>query len=75
MVTDAEGVITDTIDLVKGASKGKRGGRQIPMAKDLREALVELPAFRPVTAEDPIIFSNATDGRMEGLRRRSRSGS
>jgi hypothetical protein len=42
MVTDAEGAVTDTIHLVNGASKGKRGGREIPMAKDLRQAFLEL---------------------------------
>jgi hypothetical protein len=30
------------VHLVNGASKGKRGGREIPMAKDLRQALIEL---------------------------------
>jgi hypothetical protein len=49
MVTDAEGAVTDTIHLVNGASKGKRGGREIPMAKDLRQAFLELQALsRPL---------------------------
>jgi hypothetical protein len=33
MVTDAQDAVTDTIHLVNGASKGKRGGREIPMPK------------------------------------------
>jgi integrase/recombinase XerD len=57
MVTDAEGVVTDAIHLSNGASKGRRGGREIPMAKDLREALVALQAWRPVTADEYVIFS------------------
>jgi integrase len=42
MVTDAEGSLTDLISLPNVASKGKRGGRTIPMSKDLRAALVGL---------------------------------
>ena len=62
MVTDAQGAVTDTIHLVNGASKGKRGGRKIPMAKDLRQALVELQAFKPAAPEDRIIFSERDIG-------------
>lgn len=39
MVTDSEGNITRTINLTNSASKGKTGG-SIPMAKELRQALV-----------------------------------
>lgn len=39
MVTDAEGSLTDAISLTDIASKG-RGGRVIPINKDLRSALV-----------------------------------
>jgi integrase/recombinase XerD len=62
MVTDAEGAVADTIHLVNGASKGKRGGREIPMANDLRQALVELQAFKPAAPEDRIIFSERDIG-------------
>jgi len=62
MVTDAEGAVTDTIHLVNGASKGKRGGREIPMAKDLQQALVELQAFKPAAPEDRINFSERDIG-------------
>ena len=41
MVTDAEGVLSDTISLTDIASKG-RGGRVIPISKDLRAALAAL---------------------------------
>ena len=43
MVTDAEGALTDVINLTDIASKG-RGGRVIPVNKDLRAALVALKA-------------------------------
>jgi integrase/recombinase XerD len=43
MVTDAEGALGDTISLTDIASKG-RGGRVIPINKDLRVALVALKA-------------------------------
>jgi integrase len=42
MVTDAEGTLIDLISLPNAASKGKRGGRAIPMSKDLRAAFAEL---------------------------------
>ena len=41
MVTDAEGTLSDTISLTDIASKG-RGGRVIPISKDLRAALAAL---------------------------------
>jgi integrase/recombinase XerD len=44
MVTDAEGVLSDSISLTDGASKG-RSGRTIPLAKDLRAALSILKAM------------------------------
>ena len=43
MVTDAEGALTDAISLTDIASKG-RGGRVIPINKELRLALVALKA-------------------------------
>lgn len=43
MVTDAEGRLTDVISLTDVASKG-RGGRSIPLNKDLRAALAALKA-------------------------------
>ena len=42
MVTDAEETLSDAISLTDAASKGKRGGRAIPMSKDLKEALAIL---------------------------------
>jgi len=46
MVTDAEGAIGDAIYLTNSASKGKRGGRTIPLNTVLREALVNLKSAR-----------------------------
>ena len=43
MVTDAEGTLSNTISLTDIASKG-RGGRVIPINKDLRASLVALKA-------------------------------
>ena len=45
MVTDAEGAIADAISLENTASKGKHGGRVIPMHTDLHEALKTLHAY------------------------------
>ena len=42
MVTDPEGNITDAIQLPNRASKGKNGGRTIPLNKELKAALVVL---------------------------------
>ena len=38
MVTDAEGELADVIALTSEAAKRKRGGRAIPIAKDLKAA-------------------------------------
>ena len=45
MVTDPEGNIADAIALQNIASKGKNGGRTIPLNKDLKQALQTLKAF------------------------------
>jgi integrase/recombinase XerD len=39
MITDAEGELNDVIALTDEAAKGRRGGRAIPIAKDLKAAL------------------------------------
>ncbi len=46
MVTDAEGTIGDAIYLTNSASKGKGGGRTIPLNAALREALMSLKRAR-----------------------------
>jgi integrase len=45
MVTDPEGNIADAIQLQNVASKGKNGGRTIPLNKDLKAALETLKDF------------------------------
>ena len=45
MVTDPEGNVADVIALENKASKGRNGGRTIPMNRELRAALV---AYQPV---------------------------
>ena len=44
MITDAEGELADVIALTNEAAKGRRGGRAIPIAKDLKAALEALMA-------------------------------
>jgi integrase/recombinase XerD len=59
MVTDADGQITDAIALPNRASKGRRGGRLIPLNHLLRGALVELYQRRDdeVHSERPVVAS------------------
>jgi integrase/recombinase XerD len=71
MITDAEGRIADAISLENKASKGKRGGRRVPLNRHLRLALERLQDHygghpRP---ESPVIRSERgrnteTGGRM-----------
>jgi integrase len=46
MVTDAEGRVIDTLHLQNRATKGKKGGRSIPLHHDLQAALVVLQTWR-----------------------------
>src|SRR5207249_8062079 len=46
MVTDAEGDVAEVIALPNQASKGRGGGRMIPLNTRLREALVALHQLR-----------------------------
>ena len=64
MVTDAEGTVADAIHLTNGASKGKRGGRTIPLNFNLREALVSLKAA--TAAADRQEFVEAFEDYMAG---------
>ena len=59
MVTDAEGSLTDAISLTDNASKG-RGGRVIPINKDLRAALIALKA-EANKARRPSLFVITTE--------------
>jgi integrase len=44
MVLDADDNVGDVLELHNGASKGYKGGRQVPLHPELRRALVELQA-------------------------------
>lgn len=64
MVTDAAGQIADVIHVHNRASKGKTGGRTIPMHPDLHAALVALQTWRGDAAgpDRPVIFSERGGG-------------
>jgi len=66
MVTDAEGKVGDALHLSNGASKGKKGGRTVPLNKELRSALIALKATRNVEAGDRIIHSERDLGMSAG---------
>jgi integrase len=59
MITDASGALADTIALPNKASKGRNGGRHIPLHDELREALTVLMVARGdnVRANLPVIYS------------------
>jgi integrase/recombinase XerC len=64
MVTDASGELGDRIALPNRASKGRNGGREIPMHRELRAALEALKAARPdkVRPDRPVIYSERATG-------------
>lgn len=58
MVTDAEGRLADAISLTDAASKGRRGGRTIPLNKELKTALVALIAEEATaTRSSPFVIA------------------
>ena len=68
MVTDAEGEIADVIALENRASKGKGGGRHIPMHPEIKTALMALRRERGDKArlDWPVIHSERERGLSEG---------
>jgi integrase len=64
MVTDAEGEIGDVIALQNRASKGKVGGRHIPMHPEIKAALTALRRGRGDKARQdwPVIYSERERG-------------
>jgi integrase/recombinase XerD len=64
MVTDAEGEIADAIALENRASKGKGGGRHIPLHPDLKAALTALHRNRGDKARPdmPVVHSERDRG-------------
>jgi integrase/recombinase XerD len=64
MVTDAQGQVAEVLHVPNRASKGKTGGRTIPLHPDLQAALVRLQTARGdmATPERPILFSERGGG-------------
>jgi integrase/recombinase XerC len=64
MVTDAAGQIAEAIQLQNRASKGKTGGRTIPMHPDVHAALATLQSARGDTPrpEQSVLFSERGGG-------------
>ena len=64
MVTDAQGQVAEVLHVPNRASKGKTGGRTIPLHPDLQAALVALQTVRAdmATPERPILFSERGGG-------------
>jgi integrase len=64
MVTTATGELADAISLPNRASKGKGGGRTIPLHNELRAALASLMAVRgeKLRPHLPVIHSERADG-------------
>ena len=64
MVTDAEGQVGDTLHLENRATKGKKGGRSIPLHPQLRTALTALHQARAPELEPwhPVIYSERGRG-------------
>ena len=59
MVTDAQGQVAEVLHVPNRVSKGKTGGRTMPLHPDLQAALVALQTLRGdmATPERPILFS------------------
>src|SRR4051812_34075559 len=64
MVTTATGELADAISLPNKASKGRNGGRTIPLHDDLRAALASLMAVRADKVRPllPVVYSERADG-------------
>ena len=64
MLTTATGELADAMSLPNRASKGRGGGRTIPMHAELRAALASLMAARgdKVRADRPVVYSQRADG-------------
>jgi integrase/recombinase XerD len=58
MVTDAGGNVGDVLALENKASKGRNGGRIIPLNSELRKALVALKTLRNPDPEDRVIHGD-----------------
>jgi integrase/recombinase XerD len=66
MVLDSDGAVGDTLELRNSASKGKGGGRVVPLNTELRVALVQLHADRRPVPRDRISHSERGNGMSPG---------
>jgi integrase/recombinase XerC len=64
MITDTTGELADAISLHNRASKGKGGGRTIPVHRQLADALLTLKTVRGerVRPDRPVIYSERAPG-------------
>ena len=64
MVTDTTGELADAISLHNKASKGRAGGRTIPLHRELADALLALKTVRGerVRPDCPVIYSERAPG-------------
>src|SRR5215471_5454243 len=71
MVTDAAGQVAEVLHVPNRASKGKTGGRTMPLHPDLQAALVALQTVSRdmATSERPILFSQRGGGLSHSGRR------
>ena len=67
MVLDSDGKLGECIQLENGASKGKSGGRSIPMNRDLKKALQRLSEVDRVVYLKPnlAVFQSERGGSMD----------
>ncbi len=63
MVTDAQNVVQPVLRLENLASKGTKGGRELPLHKETFEALQALHAYMNPQPHDPLIVSRQS-GRL-----------
>jgi integrase len=64
MVTDTTGEVADALSLHNRASKGRSGGRTIPLHRELTDALLALKTARGerVRPDRPVIYSERAPG-------------
>jgi integrase len=66
MVLDPSGEVGETLELQNGASKGRKGGRVVPLNDELRAALMALHADSKPKSADRVICSERGRGMAPG---------
>jgi integrase/recombinase XerD len=66
MVLDAEGNVSDGLELRDRATKGAKGGRQVPLCGELRAALTALKGDETPAADSFVIASERSEGLSAG---------